>query len=306
MSNEIVTQDDRAVANASPEGLLPKMTFSRDQVNLIKATVARDTTDDEFALFLYVAKNTGLNPLLRQIHAVKRWDSKLEREAMAIQTGIDGYRLIAERTGKYAPGREPEFAHGEDGDLVSATAYVKKMTADGTWHEVPATAFYDEYVQTKKDGTPNIMWGKMPHSQLAKCAEALAIRKAFPSETAGVQGEEEMGQAENIIEGQTAKAPISEPQAKAAAPKPSGDSVSFVPKDVKVKSDVNKNGNPYTKYGIVAPSGETYGTFDKVAGELAMKAKTDQFHITVVFSKNGNFLNADSVTAPDNQGDAQE
>lgn len=207
MSNELVVNTEN----------LPSLNFSKEQVDLIKATVAKGTTDDEFALFLYVAKHTGLNPLLRQIHAVKRWDSKLQREAMAIQVGIDGYRLMADRTKNYAPGPEPVFVHDKDGKLVSATASVKKYLR-GEWHTISATAFFSEYVQKTKEGKANSMWEKGGHFMLAKCAESLAIRKAFPGETAGVYGDEEMLQADNVPAGVVVQ-PIAPPVAK-TGPKP--------------------------------------------------------------------------------------
>lgn len=177
--------------------MVPGTEFTREELDLIKSTVAPKLTDAEFKLFLYMAKARGLNPIKKQIYAVKRWDSEQGREVMTIQTAIDGFRLIAERTGKYAPGREPTYVDREGGGLVSATAYVRKMTADGTWHEVAATAFWDEYKQTKKGGELTSFWRRMPHGQLAKCAEALAIRKAFPDDTAGIYTFDEMAQADN-------------------------------------------------------------------------------------------------------------
>jgi len=168
---------------------------TEEQVDLIKRTVAKGATNDELALFLYQAKRTGLDPLLRQIHAVKRWSEG--REVMAIQTGIDGYRLIADRTERYTPGRATTFEHDDNGKLVSATAFIKKLVA-GEWHEVTATAYYDEYVQKKRDGNPNRFWKGMPHNQLAKCAEALALRRAFPAELSGLYTHEEMQQADNM------------------------------------------------------------------------------------------------------------
>lgn len=171
-------------------------TMDSERVALIKRTVCRGGTDDELRLFLHACERTGLDPLMRQVYAVKRWDKTLQREVMSIQTGIDGYRLIAERTGKYAPGREPVYEYGDDGRVVAATSYVKKQTADGTWHEVAASARYDEYVQRAKDGKPTRFWVQMPHVMLAKVAEALALRRAFPMELSGIYTAEEMGQAD--------------------------------------------------------------------------------------------------------------
>lgn len=172
--------------------------FDKSKEELLKSTICRGSNDEEFQLFLHACKRTGLDPFMRQIHAVKRWDSTLKREAMSIQTGIDGYRLIADRTGKYAPGKETIFNYDKDGRIISAVAYVKKLTADGTWHEISATAHYSEYVALTKEGKPTHMWATKAHIMLGKCAEALALRKAFPAELSGVYTKEEMEQADNF------------------------------------------------------------------------------------------------------------
>jgi phage recombination protein Bet len=171
--------------------------YNRSQVDLVKTTIARDATDEELLFFLNVCQRSGLDPFARQIYLIKRWDSKAGREIATPQTSIDGYRLIADRTDRYAPGREPTFTYiGDSGVPHSATAYVKKL-AGGTWHEVAATAHYAEYAQTKKDGSPTQFWRDKPHIMLAKCAEALALRRAFPAELSGVYTREEMDQASN-------------------------------------------------------------------------------------------------------------
>lgn len=175
--------------------------FDNKQLSLLKDTICKGATLEEFQMFAHVCKKTGLDPFMKQVFPVKRWDAKLKREVMTIQTSIDGYRLIADRTGRYSPGREPTFVLKPDGSLLSATAYVKKQTADGTWHEVAATAFYDEYCQKFADRStgemkPTKFWADMPHSQTAKCAEALALRKAFPAEMSGIYTKDEMQQSE--------------------------------------------------------------------------------------------------------------
>ena len=148
--------------------------------DLIKRTVCKNATDDELDLFIHICKRTRLDPFAKQIYAIKRGG------VMTYQTGIDGYRLIAERTGKYIPGREPTFTY-KDGKLFSATSYIKKMGPDGSWHEIAATAIYDEYSVGS-----NAIWKDKPHIMLAKCSETLVLRRAFPADMAGVHSTEEM------------------------------------------------------------------------------------------------------------------
>jgi phage recombination protein Bet len=169
--------------------------IDRAQLELLKKTICAGSSDDEFALFVATSQRLGLDPFARQIFAVRRWDSRVRAEVMSIQVSIDGFRLVAERTGSYTPGRPTEFEMA--GRLpMRATAFVKKFSHGG-WHEVGEDAYYDEYVQTNKEGKPNAMWSRMPRVMLAKCAEARALRRAFPAELSGVYAPEEMGQAAN-------------------------------------------------------------------------------------------------------------
>lgn len=160
--------------------------------DLIKRTICKGSSDEELELFLYTCKRTGLDPLMKQAYAVKRWSSADKREVMTIQTSIDGYRLIADRTGRYAPGREATIIEDDSGRVISATAYIKKMTNDGTWHEISSTAYFEEYAGKNKEGELTKFWKSMPRLMLAKCAESLALRKAFPAELSGIYTHEEM------------------------------------------------------------------------------------------------------------------
>jgi phage recombination protein Bet len=162
-----------------------------EKIDLIKSTVAKGATDTELELFLYQARKSGLDPLARQIHCVRRWNAKAEKMEMAIQTGIDGYRLIADRTGKYCGSDEPIDSYGEDGLLLKSTVTIWKMI-DGQRCGFTASARWSEYYPGDKQG---FMWRKMPHVMLSKCAEALALRKAFPAELSGLYTFEEMAQA---------------------------------------------------------------------------------------------------------------
>lgn len=167
--------------------------LDQDKIDLLKRTICKGATDDELDLFIHACNRTQLDPFMKQIHAVKRWTDG--KEVMAIQTGIDGYRLIAERTGKYVPGKECAYTY-KDGRVFSATAYVKKLAADNQWHEIAYTVYWDEYAAKKKDGSLTGMWRDKPHVMLGKCAEAAALRKAFPADMSGVYTKEEMEHAD--------------------------------------------------------------------------------------------------------------
>lgn len=188
MENALATTNANAV-----------MTFDRDKIELIKRTVAKNATDDQLALFLHQAQRTGLDPLARQIHCIMRWNSKDQRHDMSIQTAIDGYRLIADRTGKYAGSDDYLFDEGltqyqmiqEGRKPTTATVTVYKL-AGGIRAPFTATAVWESYYPGDKQG---FMWRKMPYLMLGKCAEALALRKAFPAELSGVYIREEMEQA---------------------------------------------------------------------------------------------------------------
>lgn len=177
------------------------MGIDDERLALILAQVPDGPIDSEIAQFLYQVGRTGLDPLSRQIYLVARYDKRQKRNVGQVQTGIDGYRLVAERTGKYAgsadaifDGDMTQFTHKKSGEKfpVTATVTVMKALDSGVLGQFTATAEWEAYYPGDSQG---FMWRKMPYVMLSKCAEALALRKAFPAELSGVYTAEEMMQA---------------------------------------------------------------------------------------------------------------
>lgn len=160
-----------------------KIEFTNEQVELVRKQIAPNASSDELKLFLYQCQRTGLDPLTRQIYCIHRGGK------MTIQTSIDGFRVIAERSGEYAGQDEPVFTE-ENGKIICCKVTVYKFSANGTRYPAAVgVAYWDEYAQTSP------MWQKFKHTMLAKCAEALALRKAFPQDLSGIYTSDEMEQA---------------------------------------------------------------------------------------------------------------
>lgn len=194
-------------------------TYDPSAVALIKRTVAADCNDDEFNMFIHMARALNLDPLRRQIYAFVFSKDKPEKRRMTVITAIDGFRAIAERTGNYRPDEdEPTYEIDpalkgplNPVGLVKATVRVWKHS-HGAWHKVTASAHWDEFAPLKDewgedektgkrkptgrqtlDTTGN--WGKMPRLMLAKVAEALALRKGWPDDFSNVYAAEEIDRA---------------------------------------------------------------------------------------------------------------
>jgi phage recombination protein Bet len=181
--------------------------LDEDKIQLIRRTIARGASEDELALFVEQCRRTGLDPFARQIYSVRRkqWNSlsRSFEEAQVIQVSIDGFRLIADRTHKYS-GQVGPWWCGSDGEWKEvwlsneppSAAKVGVLRHD--FHQpLFAIALYKSYVQMNSQGDPISRWKTDPAGMLAKCAEALALRRAFPHELSGLYTTEEMDQADN-------------------------------------------------------------------------------------------------------------
>ena len=166
----------------APAPVAPVVT--REQLALIKRTVAAGATDAELELFLFDCARRGVHPLDRLLHFTKR------SGRYTPVVGIDYLRTRAADTGEMAGSDDAVF----DEDARTATVTVYRLTR-GTRYAYSATARYTEYVPDPgPNGRGDTLWRKMPHVMLGKCAEALALRKAFPQQLAGLYVNEELEQ----------------------------------------------------------------------------------------------------------------
>lgn len=163
--------------------------FNREQLDLLKRTVASDLTDSEFALFIEVCKRSRLDPFRRQLYAIKRGGK------VSHQTGIDGFRVIASRTGEYE-GQSGPFWCDDSGEWRDSWLSSKNPTAakvgvfrKGFREPIWGVARFASYAGDN-------LWRKMPEVMIAKCAESLALRKAFPEDLSGLYTADEMAQAD--------------------------------------------------------------------------------------------------------------
>lgn len=152
----------------------------------------------ELAVFLHFAQRTGLDPFARQIYMIERGGR------FTIQASIDGLRIVAQRSGEYA-GQVGPYWCGEDGEwtdvwlenkppVAAKVGVLRKGFQEPLW----GVAKYDSY------NANSPIWKKMPDTMIAKCAEALALRKAFPNDLSGLYTTEEMEQ----VDTPTTKAPV--------------------------------------------------------------------------------------------------
>jgi phage recombination protein Bet len=209
--------------------------FTEKQIAVLKTMGAEKASREDLAVFFHYCKTTGLDPFRKQIYMIGRWDSRSGREKYAVQTGIDGFRHVAERTGTFA-GVEEEWEE-RGGKLYSATVTVRRIVA-GHICNFSAVAHWEEYAQVTKEGKPSGLWAKLPHRMLAKCAESSALRRAFGQELAGIYTTEEMANADAPVTPIAIAEPQPQPQ-----PEPSPFEIDVTPS---VEEEVKTEEKPVT------------------------------------------------------------
>lgn len=226
MGNEIAHQGGSELALSADQ------TFWTDKQRAALAQLGvGNASDANLAVFFHQAQRTGLDPFVNQIYMIER------QGKWTIQTGIDGFRLIArrtvDRTGE-SFGQKPDMWCGKDGQwrdvwLESTPPAAAKHTVVRNGEEFTAVALFDSYAGRKRDGNLNSMWTSQGPHMIAKCAEALALRKAFPQDLSGLYTADEMAQADNgqqavsraPQQARTTRRPQQQVQSN-SAPRPSG------------------------------------------------------------------------------------
>lgn len=165
--------------------------WSEKQIAALRQIGLSNANPADLAVFFHQAQKTGLDPFARQIYMIERGGR------FGIQTSIDGLRIVAQRSGEYA-GQAGPYWCGNDGTwtdvwlentppVASKVGVFRKGFTEPLW----AVAKWDSYAQNSP------IWRKMPDLMLAKCAEALALRKAFPNDLSGIYTDDEMSQADS-------------------------------------------------------------------------------------------------------------
>lgn len=206
------------------KALEPAAEFTSAQVELIKRTIAKGASNDELQLFLGQCRRTGLDPFSRQIYAIQRWNNREKRNEMVVQVSIDGFRLIAARTGLYEGSEGPLWC-GKDGEwrdvwLSESGPWACKV---GVWRNGCRAPFwgvatFKESAQTDREGKLTHMWARLPAIMLAKTAEALALRRAFPQELSGLYSVEEVTEAAPAENPGPERPPVIEAPAESPGP----------------------------------------------------------------------------------------
>lgn len=225
------------------------------QWSAFKQAVWPGANDETVCLALDYCKARGLDPMQKPVHIVKTWNNETRRYEESIWEGINSHRTRASRTKEYDGISEPEFGEpqtekfgfGDGSYELTFPEWCKiKVYRRGRTHPFVGLVYWRETYASVKGGAPNAMWRKRPYSQLAKCAEAEALRKAFPEEVGGMPTAEEMdGQA---VVGFDNARDITPSQPKQGDPALAGlvQTTAKKPVDIDIPSDLDRRNSPAT------------------------------------------------------------
>lgn len=195
-------------------------------VKVLKSSLYPGASDESVKLVLGYCRASGLDPMQKPVHIVPMWDSKESRMRDVIMPGIGLYRTQAARSGEYAGITEPDFGPDVTENIGGVeTTYpawcrvtVKRKLPDGSVAEFTAVERWKENYAVKggkeKSIAPNAMWLKRPYGQIAKCAQAQALRMAFPEVGSSPTADEmegkslDMGAAEIVENTPAASIPV--------------------------------------------------------------------------------------------------
>lgn len=179
--------------------------WSDERREFIRQNFCANAPDQFVEPFLKLCERRNLSPEANHIYLVPRYDKGTTK--WTPQVSIDGYRMMAARTGQYGGSDEPVFWEGEPFPTrASVTVY---RIVQGVRCPFTASAYWSEYYPGEKQG---FMWRKMPHVMLAKVAESAALRKAFPEDLSGLYTTEEMEQSGSVQEASFREVPPAHPQ----------------------------------------------------------------------------------------------
>lgn len=211
------------------------LTVPDDLMLVMQSSIYPGAAQTSIVMALTYCKAAGLDPIQKPVHIVPVWDRNSGKMRDVIMPGIGLYRTQAARSGNYAGISDPEF--GPDvtenigGQEVTYPAWcrvtVKRSMPNGQVADFTATERWKENYAVRggkeKSIAPNAMWAKRPYGQLAKCAEAQALRKAFPEIGSQPTAEEMDGKAfeQEYIDhgtGEVVKPEVRMPQARKPEP----------------------------------------------------------------------------------------
>jgi phage recombination protein Bet len=197
----------QALARQDPIGrsIARQLAGDDSRLAVLKDVIAKGFTDDELEAFALVCQRTRLDPFAKQIYGIKRWDGKAQREVLSIQTSVDGYRLIAQRSREYAGQVGPQWC-GPDGvwrdvwlskehPAAARVGVLRKGFKEPIWsvavwdRAAQYTPTYEGQGQNRRKNGEKLapFWERMGPEMLAKTAEVNAIKRGFPQETSGLE-----------------------------------------------------------------------------------------------------------------------